>query len=309
MSGYALEPAGIYGQKEITAERLGLPDSSKKKINPDNIRGVIIRVTKDAYPEIVKNIQPVLSSLGHEGHWTTGSAGSWNPKHPWFKLGSVKKDAGDIDVHVNAEAIRQKLKQPKGADEKAIRAAFAQHLKQSFEYVTQTGEQVHVAYPSGQNVFVEALGMEVPAFYQIDFPTTMHADTTYRHHEHEYAKDYKWDGQDQQMAISSLTNSKPGHPDKAHLYYGMGGALKNRGTGEVQERNIDAIAQRIFADPNANQEWLATVDRILDHLPGGINSPRLAQFRADMTKKYPDRFIKEGTVDWFANLRSKLNVR
>lgn len=308
MSGYALEPAGIYGIKEITKDRIALPEKNKKKLYPEKVQGVIVRIPREAYENIVATISPILSALGTEGHWTTGSAGSWNPKHPWFKLGSVKKDAGDIDVHVSAEAIRQKLKQPAGSDEKTIRAAFAEYLKGQFENVTQTGEQVHVAYPAGYNMYVEVLGKELPAYYQIDFPTTSHAETTYRHHEHEYAQEYKWDGQDQQMAMSSLVNSMPGQPEKTHLYYGMGGALKHRGTGEVQERDIDAIAKRIFNDKNASQEWLATVDRILSHLQGGINNPRLAQFRADMQKKYPERFVAEGTADWFKSIRQKITL-
>ena len=113
----------------------------------------------------------------------------------------------------------------------------------------------------------------------------------------------------QQMALSSLVNSLPGHPEKTHLYYGFGGALKHRGSGEVQDRDIDAIAKRIFNNPAADQDWLATVDRILQHLPGGLNNPRLSQFRDDMQKKYPDRFqIQENTVDWFKSIRSKLGL-
>jgi len=307
MSGYALEPAGIYGLEEIQ-KRINLPAGNKKLINPEFVKGVIVRVTKEAYPDIVSKIEPLLNQLGHAGHWTTGSAGSWHPKHPWYQMGSIKTSAGDIDVHVNADAIRQKLGQPKGADEKAIRSAFAEYLKKTFPAVTQTGEQVHVAYPSGNSVMVPELGRELPSYYQLDFPTTMHADTTYKHHEHEYAKDYKWDGQDQQFAMASLANSIPGHAEKTHLYYGMGGALKHRGTGEVQERDINAIAKRLFNDPNATQDWLATVDRILSHLPGGLDNPRLAQFKGDMQKKYPDRFIKEGTADWFKVISQKIAI-
>ena len=97
-------------------------------------------------------------------------------------------------------------------------------------------------------------------------------------------------------------------PIVADAEAGFGGALKHRGTGEVQERDIDKIAQRVFNNPQANQDWLSTVDRILHHLPGGIKSPRLAQFRGDMEKKYPERFLKEGSVDWFRNIRNKLNI-
>ena len=308
MSGHALESAGIYELGEINQKRMDLPEKNRKKIYPANVKGVIIRVTRKAYPYIAAEIQPILAALGHEGHWTTGSAGSWNPKHPWFKLGSVKETAGDIDVHVNAEAIRQKLELPKGADESAIRAGLASHLQQHFQAVTQTGEQVHIAYPAKTTVSVPVLGVEVPAYYQVDFPTTFNADTTYKHHEHDYSQDFKWDGQDQQMAMSSLINSLPGHPEKTHLYYGMGGALKSRANGEVLERDIHKLAQRLFNDTNANQDWLATADRILQHIPQGIDNPRLAQFKGDMQKKYPDRFLKEGSVDWFKAIRQIVSI-
>ena len=88
----------------------------------------------------------------------------------------------------------------------------------------------------------------------------------------------------------------------------MGGALKNRVSGEVIERNVDKLAQFIFQDPKADQDWLATVDRILQHIPNGIDNPRLAQFKGDMMKKYPDRFLAEGTADWFRSISTKLGI-
>jgi hypothetical protein len=39
---------------------------------------------------------------------------------------------------------------------------------------------------------------------------------------------------------------------------------------------------------------------------GGIDSPRLAQFRDDMAKKYPQ--LKEGSVDWFKAIKEKLAI-
>jgi hypothetical protein len=308
MSGYALEPVGLYGIEEFGKPERNDPAKPKKQINPDNVQGVVIRVTKNVYPHLVGHIQPILQSLGHEGHWTSGSAGSWHPKHPYAKLGSIKMDTGDIDVHIPSQEIRQGLGVPAGADDAAIRVALRKYMETKFDYVWATGEQVHVGYPAGHDVEVPALGRALPAFYQVDFPTTEHAATTVRHHEHEYAQEYDWDGQDQQMAMSSLINSLPGHPEKTHLYHGFGGALKHRATGEVQDRDIDSIAKRVFNDPKANQDWLATVDRILQHLPGGINNPRLTQFRGDMTKKYPERTIKEGSADWFRLIHRKLGI-
>ena len=306
MSGYALEPAGLYGIEEINDTRLGATAKPKKKIDPQNIKGIIVRIPRESYDAIVKQVQPVLDALGTKGHWTSGSAGSWHPSHPYYKLGSVKTNAGDIDIHISSKEIAPKLGLEAEADDSQIRVALAQYLKQSFDAVTQTGEQVHLGIPAGVTVDVPALGTKLPAYYQVDFPTTEHAATTVKHHEHDYAKDYQWDGQDQQFALASLANTIPDNLEKAFLYYGMGGSLKTRANGEVLERDINKIAQRLFKDPNANQDWLATVDRILQHLPQGIDNPRLAQFKGDMMKKYPDRFLKEGSADWFRLISQKI---
>ena len=306
MSGYALEPAGLYGLEEINAERLGPAAKPKKKIDPANVRGIIVRIPRTAYDDLVKQIQPVLNNIGTNGHWTSGSAGSWHKSHPYYKAGSVKSTAGDIDIHISSKEIAPKLGLDASADDGKIRMALAQYLKKNFEAVTQTGEQVHLGIPSGKEIEVPALGASLPTYYQIDFPTTEHAASTVKHHEHEYDKEYEWDGQDQQMALSSLANSVPNNLERTFLYYGMGGSLKNRANGEVIERDIHKIAQRLFNDPKANQDWLATVERILQHIPQGIDNPRLAQFKGDMMKKYPDRFLKEGTADWFKSIRQKL---
>lgn len=308
MSGYALEPAGLYGIEEINDTRLGATAKPKKKIDPQNIKGIIVRIPRESYDAIVKQVQPVLDALGTKGHWTSGSAGSWHPSHPYYKMGSVKTNAGDIDIHISSKEIAPKLGLEAAADDSQIRVALAQYLKQSFDSVTQTGEQVHLGIPAGYNVDVPALGTKIPAYFQVDFPTTEHAATTVKHHEHDYAKDYQWDGQDQQFALASLANTIPNNLEKAFLYYGMGGSLKTRANGEVLERDIHKIAQKLFNDPSANQDWLATVDRILQHLPQGIDNPRLAQFKGDMMKKYPDRFLKEGTADWFKNIRQKITL-
>jgi hypothetical protein len=308
MSGFALEPAGLYGIEELNDTRLGDTAKPKKKINPDAVKGIIVRIPRNAYDNIVKQVQPVLDELGTKGHWTSGSAGSWHPSHPYYKMGSIKDTAGDIDIHISSKEIAPKLGLDAGADDGQIRMALAQYLKQNFEAVTQTGEQVHLGIPTGEEVDVPALGTSVPSYYQVDFPTTEHAASTVKHHEHDYAKEYQWDGQDQQFALASLANSVPNHLERTFLYYGMGGSLKNRADGEVLERDIHKIAQRLFNDTNANQDWLATVDRILQHIPQGIDNPRLAQFKGDMQKKYPDRFLKEGSADWFRAISQKITI-
>jgi hypothetical protein len=308
MSGFALEPAGLYGIEELNNSRLGSTAKPKKKINPDSVQGVIVRIPRAEYESIVNQIQPVLDALGTKGHWTSGSAGSWHQSHPYYKAGSVKTTAGDIDIHISSKEIAPKLGLDDNAEDGQVRAAFANYLKQTFDAVTQTGEQVHLGIPTEHQIEVPALGKRLPAFYQVDFPTTEHAATTVKHHEHDYEKDYDWDGQDQQFALASLANSIPQHLERTFLYYGMGGSLKNRADGEVIERDIHKIAQKLFANPQANQDWLATVDRILQHIPQGIDNPRLAQFKGDMQKKYPERFLKEGSADWFRLISQKITI-
>lgn len=306
MSGFALEPAGLYGLEELNPERLGPNAKPKKKIDPDNVKGIIVRIPRAEYEDVVNQVQPVLDALGTKGHWTSGSAGSWHPSHPYYKAGSVKTTAGDIDIHISSKEIAPHLGLDATADDGQIRVALANYLKQTFDSVTQTGEQVHLGIPTEHEIDVPILGKKLPAYYQVDFPTTEHAATTVKHHEHDYEKEYDWDGQDQQFALASLANSVPDHLEKTFLYYGMGGSLKNRANGEVVERDIHKIAQRLFNNPQANQDWLATVDRILAHIPQGIDNPRLAQFKGDMMKKYPERFLKEGTADWFRLISQKI---
>lgn len=306
MSGFALEPAGLYGLEELNPERLGPTAKPKKKINPEAVKGIIVRIPRAEYEGVVNQVQPVLDALGTKGHWTSGSAGSWHPSHPYYKAGSVKTTAGDIDIHISSKEIAPHLGLDATADDGQIRVALANYLKQHFDSVTQTGEQVHLGIPTEHEIDVPALGKKLPAYYQVDFPTTEHAATTVKHHEHDYEKDYDWDGQDQQFALASLANSVPDHLERTFLYYGMGGSLKNRANGEVVERDIHKIAQRLFNNPQANQDWLATVDRILQHIPQGIDNPRLAQFKGDMMKKYPERFLKEGTADWFRLISQKI---
>ena len=48
MSGHALESAGIYELGEINQKRMDLPEKNRKKIYTDNVKGVIIRVTRKA---------------------------------------------------------------------------------------------------------------------------------------------------------------------------------------------------------------------------------------------------------------------
>jgi hypothetical protein len=264
--------------------------------NPSN--GVLVRLSREQYLQIKQQLQPILSSLGDPGFWRSGGAGSFDPEHRFAKKGTTKVDSGDVDVFIDTNLIKGKLGLPKEADDKAVRVALAKFMSDKFP-TTQIGKNVHIGLPTGQQV--EGL----PAYFQIDLMTMQDAHEIGQHHEHDYSvKDTPYKGVDQQLAVSSLVNTIPGHPPRTFQYDGFGGALKNRATGEVVTKNVDKVAE-IILGKGATADDLGNAESIIAKV-GGIDSPRLAQFRDDMAKKYPE--LKEGTADWFKSIRQKITV-
>lgn len=264
--------------------------------NPTN--GVLVRLTPKQFLQIKNQLRPVLDAIGDAGFWRAGGAGSFDPEHRYASKGTTKIDSGDVDVFLDADKLKEKLGLPEEADDGAVRKALAAHMADHYPTL-QIGKNVHIGFPVG----VEIEGL--PAYFQVDLMTMQHAHEIGRHHEHDYSvKDSPYGGQDQQFALSSLVNTIPGAPPKTYQYNGFGGALQNRATGEVITRDIDKVAE-IVLGKGATADMLGNVESMIAAV-GGIDSPRLEQFRADMAKKYPH--LKEGSIDWFINLRNKLNT-
>jgi len=262
--------------------------------NPE--KGVLVRLSKEQFLQIKKQLQPILADLGDTGFWRSGGAGSFDPEHRFAKKGTTKIDSGDVDVFIDTDAIKAKLGLGKEADDKEVRVALAKAMSQQFP-TTQIGKNVHIGLPVGKEI------QGLPAYFQIDLMTMKNAHAIGRHHEHDYSrKDSPYKGVDQQLAVSSLVNSIPGHPPKTFQYDGFGGSLKNRSTGEIVTQDVDELA-RIILGPKATADDLGSVESIIDAV-GGIDSPRLAQFRDDMAKKGVQ--LREGSVDWFKSIRQKL---
>jgi len=278
MSGNALKKLGI----DILAN------------NPT--KGVLVRLTPAQYLEIKNGLLPVLESIGDAGFWRSGGAGSFDPEHKYAHKGTTKIDSGDVDVFMDAVQIKHKLQLDPKTDDAGVRKAVAQHMSQHYPTL-QIGKNVHIGYPTGHEI--EGL----PTYFQIDLMIMEHAHEIGQHHEHDYSvKDSPYGGQDQQFAMASVINTIPGHPPKTFQYNGFGGALQNRATGEVITRDINKVAE-IALGAGATAEDLGNVESIIAAV-GGINSPRLEQFRADMAKKYPH--LQEGTIDWFKSIRQKM---
>jgi len=280
MSGNALKKLGI--------------DAAEN--NPE--KGVLVRLSPQQFLEIKKQLQPILGELGDPGFWRSGGAGSFDPEHRYAKKGTTKIDSGDVDVFVDTDKIKAALGLPTDADDKVVRQALAKHMSAQFPTL-QIGKNVHVGLPTGHEI------NGLPTYFQVDLMTMKHAHDIGQHHEHDYSvKDTPYKGVDQQLALSSLVNSVPGHPPRTFQYDGFGGALKNRATGEVISHNIEEIAKLVLG-PNATADDLGNAESIIAAV-GGVQSPRLAQFRDDMAKKGIN--LAEGTVDWFKSIRAKLAI-
>jgi hypothetical protein len=274
-----------------------------KKLGIDNLennptKGVLVRLTPKQFLQVKQELQPVLDGIGDAGFWKAGGAGSFDPEHRYASKGTTKIDSGDIDVFLDTDKIKQKLNLDPQMDDGAVRKVVAQHMSQHYPTL-QIGKNVHIGFPMGQEI------QGLPAYFQVDLMTMANAHEIGGHHEHDYSvKDSPYGGQDQQFALSSLVNTIPGHAPKTFQYNGFGGALQDRATGKVITHNIDKVAE-IVLGKGATAEMLGNVESMIQAV-GGIDSPRLEQFRADMAKKYPH--LKEGTVDWFKNIRQKLAI-
>lgn len=274
-----------------------------KKLGIDNLennptKGVLVRLSPAQFLQVKQGLRPILDSLGDPGFWRAGGAGSFDPEHRFAKKGTTKIDSGDVDVFVDTDKLKQKLKLDPQMDDGAVRKVLASHMAKHYPTL-QIGKNVHIGYPMGQNID------GLPAYFQVDLMTMSKAHEIGGHHEHDYSvKDSPYGGQDQQFALASLVNTIPGHPPKTFQYNGFGGALQDRATGKVITHDIDKVAE-IVLGAGSTADDLGNVEAMIAAV-GGIDSPRLEQFRADMAKKYPQ--LKEGTVDWFKNIRQKLAV-
>lgn len=277
--------------------------SALKKLGIDSLdnaptKGVLVRLTPKQFLEIKRDLLPVLSALGDSGFWRAGGAGSFDPEHRYAKKGTTKIDSGDVDVFLDTAKLKQTLKLDPQTDDGAVRKVLAAHMAKHYPTL-QIGKNVHIGFPVGTEI--EGL----PAYFQIDLMTMEHAHEIAQHHEHDYSvKNSPYGGQDQQFAMASVVNTIPGHPPKTFQYNGFGGALQNRATGEVVTRDVDKVAELALGTGHTAED-LGNVESIIAAV-GGINSPRLAQFRDDMAKKYPH--LKEGTVDWFKSIKQKLVI-
>lgn len=76
---------------------------SGKALNKLNVQ--VSRINRQDFYDLRAMLEPILNAKGLTQHWIMGSAGSWAKEHPYYSETSVKQDAGDVDIMLDADDI------------------------------------------------------------------------------------------------------------------------------------------------------------------------------------------------------------
>lgn len=157
------------------------------------------RIVKKQFEQVRSKLEPALSKAGLDANfklgWTMGSAGSWAKEHPYFDPNSVKTDAGDIDVMIDASDLMSAFppKELTYRNEPAPAKKFNDQLKSSKEQLAawlseqgfpNTGAQLNLNFNlGGQNI-------------QVDLIVKKDAANAIAGHQMDYSKDVGMKGSD-----------------------------------------------------------------------------------------------------------------
>jgi hypothetical protein len=299
---------------------LGIGTFDDPKFTPT--KGIIIDIPKAEYPELKKQVQVYLHSLGDTGFWKAGGGGSFDPEHPdqveidpdtGKPYGTTKEVSGDIDVFMDSDLIKKKLGLDPKLSDVDVKSEVLAHAQKHYPSV-KGGNGIHLAWPAPG----KTKGM--PNYYQIDLMIMQDAHGIGEHHMHSYRhKNSPYKGVDQQLAMSSLINSHPSYEPKELQYHGFGGAVKHRASKQVlspdnKQRYTDIIhSAELALGPGATWRNISSVEDIIKWFEkeGGIEHPRLAQLKADLERKKAEiskKSVKEGSSDWFRIISQNLTI-
>lgn len=157
------------------------------------------RINREQFLTVRKMLEPLLSKAGLDATfkqgWTMGSAGSWAPEHPYYDEKSVKQDAGDIDIMVDASdlmtAFPPKVKPYRNEPSEAKK--FADALKSSKEQLSAWLDQNGFPNTGAQlNMSIKVGDQDV----QVDLIVKKDAGNAIAGHQMDYTKDVGMKGSD-----------------------------------------------------------------------------------------------------------------
>lgn len=157
------------------------------------------RINKEQFQKVRGALEPVLNKAGLNTKfklgWTMGSAGSWASEHPYYSEKTLKADAGDIDVMIDAGELMDAFPPMarKYKQEPAPAKKYADDLKSSKEQLSEwltaqgfpnTGAQLNMSFTlDGQEI-------------QVDLIVKRDAATVIPGHQMDYSRDVGMKGGD-----------------------------------------------------------------------------------------------------------------
>jgi hypothetical protein len=150
------------------------------------------RIHKQQFYEIQQILNPILTNAGlnviFKHGWTMGSAGSWDPSHPYYNPNTVKTDAGDVDIMIDADELMVAFPPNLGsnANEKTMIKSSKEQLS---NWLTNNG-----IINTGANL---NLSIELPGYtVQVDLIVKKDASTVIAGHQLDYSIDIGMKGSD-----------------------------------------------------------------------------------------------------------------
>jgi hypothetical protein len=274
------------------------------------------RITKQEFEAVRNMLEPKLGEVGIGASfklgWTMGSAGSWSKEHPYYDTNTVKQDAGDIDIMVDASDLMASFPpKPKTyRNEPAPAKKFADDLKSSKDQLSEW-LKAHGFPNTGANLnmHVKVGNKDV----QVDLIVKKDAMNVIPGHQMDYSKDVGMKGSDLwvnvwptlvKMTPSPISGKvslgkdpKTGENISA-LQLSPDHGVVDRETGKVliPWSQKEKVAQ-LMVGPGATGRDISSLSGIKAALM------RIAPEKYNVVKEFlPSDAVKEGSSLWFRQI-------
>lgn len=230
-------------------------------------------------PAILKTVNSALAGTGITAI-PVGSAATPTPG----------KMSGDMDVIVDEKAVLDFFK---AKDAKAGRKALNDYIAQKGLETAQTGINVHVNVPVGQQ------------HHQVDIMVSANADKVSKFHTHNIPAGSPYKGVNKQLMMAILAKQR-GLMWSA--WQGLFSRTPEGKKGELLATDMDEIAQHLLGS-NASSKDIGSVEAILAALPQDQANALLARAKEDpnWVEVAPKKeSFRVGTNEWFRQMINKL---